>query len=115
MPRHLSIVALTAMLLVSCAEPPEPLNASVQFTGTQFIVKNHAGSEWTDVSIEVNRPDGYSARVRRLDGGASEAIGAMLFAKEDGTRFNPVQTKPQNVWVRANVSGSSKLYIGHFN
>lgn len=111
--------ALFALFLVMLrnVESPEPLKASVRFTGTQFVVTNDApvGSlDWTDVSVEVNRPDSYAVRIPMIAGGASEAIGALRFAKADGTRFNPMQTKPQNVWVRANVGGLSKFVVAHF-
>jgi hypothetical protein len=92
--------------------------ASVSFTGTQFIVKNLAASEWTDIVVVVNRPNlwtaGYQFRFAQLGAGESKTIGAMLFAKDDGTRFNSGQTKPMDVEVRANVSGSAKVHVGAF-
>jgi hypothetical protein len=113
--KSLIVVAVVVGSAGACGEPPEPLNASVEFTGTQFVVKNLASGDWTDVRVEVNHPDGYSYRIGALSQQQAQTVGALLLAKDDGTRFNPLQVKPQNVWVRANVMGSSKLYIGHFN
>ena len=39
--------------------------------------------------------DAYELNVDQIKAGETYTVGAMQFAKPDGTRFNPFQTKPK--------------------
>ncbi|MBA7554873.1 hypothetical protein ES705_47509 [subsurface metagenome] len=74
------------------------LNASVKFTGTQFIIKNDDNFDWLNVKMEVNGSllkSGFILETNRMGAGESYTVGALQFAKKDGTRFNPVTYKPK--------------------
>ena len=74
------------------------LNASVEFTGTQFIIENNDNFDWLNVKMEVNGSllkSGFILETNRMEAGESYTVGALQFAKKDGTRFNPVTYKPQ--------------------
>ena len=75
------------------------LNASVRFTGTQFIIENNDNFDWFNVKMEVNGSflkGGFILKTDRMEGGETYTVGALQFVKKDGTRFNPVTYKPQN-------------------
>ena len=79
------------------------LTASVSFTGTQFIIINIDTFDWTNVKLEVNSgllKGGYVLKTQRMSSEETYTVGAMQFAKGDGTRLNPFTTKPQNfsIW-----------------
>jgi hypothetical protein len=108
----LSIVAIVVLIMVftgafgSKNGNEEPgyvdLNAQVRFTGTQFVIVNEDSFDWLDVKLEVNPgtlSKGYELRVPRLEAGATYTVGVMQFTKSDGTRFNPVTTKPKSFSV----------------
>jgi hypothetical protein len=112
------IVAFVAGLVVACGHPPEPLHAAVRFTGATFVLSNLDRTEWTDVVVDLNPPGrfsrGYQVHLARLGPGETREIGAMQFARADGTRFNPVQTRPTGVEVRATMGGQSLVHVGQF-
>jgi len=75
------------------------LNASVNFTGTQFIIKNNNFFAWEDIKMEVNGSilrGGFILKVDRLMPGETCTVGALQFAKGDGTRLNPFAIKPKD-------------------
>lgn len=73
--------------------------ASVDFTGTQFVVININDFDWTNVKLRVNGK--YIFKTQRIKTYESYTVGAMLFTKSsDGTRFNPLTMKP----LRFNIS-----------
>lgn len=79
------------------------LTASVSFTGTQFVIINLDTFDWTNVRLEVNSgllKSGYVLKTQRMSSEETYTVGAMQFAKGDGTRLNPFTTKPQNfsIW-----------------
>lgn len=90
------------------------LKASVQFSGTQFTVKNVSTDQtWTDVECTLN--DDFEFRVSRLGPGEQFTVGAMQFAKSDGTRFNPLQMKALKMMVAAKLNGRLAFYQGRWN
>jgi hypothetical protein len=75
------------------------LNASVSFTGTQFIIKNNDNYDWLNVKMEVNGgllKGGFILKYDRVIAGETYTVGALQFAKGDGTRLNPFVIKPQS-------------------
>ncbi|UCG94449.1 MAG: hypothetical protein JSW13_01435 [Candidatus Aerophobus sp.] len=79
------------------------LKASVKFDGTQFVISNNDNFDWTNVKLEVNSGllrGGFVLKAQRMSAGEIYTVGAMQFAKGDGTRFNPFTTKAQkfSIW-----------------
>jgi len=82
--------------------PPPPreevdLNAQVLFTGTQFKITNKNNFNWTDVKLEVNGKYFYNVSIIKPN--IEYTVGAMQFAKRDGTRFNPFTMKPRDFFL----------------
>jgi len=99
--------------------PPKPLyialNASVIFTGTQFEITNNDNFSWSNVKLEINPgllKSGYKLNVRVMSAGNTYTVGAMQFAKPDGTRFNPFSMKAQSISIYCNTSKGDGSYHG---
>jgi hypothetical protein len=91
------------------------LNASVRFTGTQFVITNNDNADWTNVELEINGgilSGGYELRTPRIGSKETVTVGALQFAKSDGTRFNPFQMKPQKFVITARIGGRDGIYVG---
>jgi hypothetical protein len=92
------------------------LNASVRFTGTQFIIENHDNFDWLNVKMEVNGSllkSGFILVTDRMEAGETHTVGALQFAKKDGTRFNPVTYKPQNFDIYCDtLKGEDAFWTG---
>lgn len=91
------------------------LNASVRFTGTQFVVSNNDAFDWTNLELEINSglvSSGFVLRTQRMRTGGTYTVGAAQFAKPDGKRFNPVEFKPQNLSIRCNTPSGRGVYYG---
>lgn len=119
----LTVIALFVFgLIISVVSPSKPrpdaaatsapararIEATAQFTGTQFKVMNTGAVAWTDTAFEINGgliEGGYSLRVGDVKAGETVTAGALQFAKPDGTRFNPILVKPQKLQIQAKVNG----------
>ncbi|MBU2567674.1 MAG: hypothetical protein KJ967_02715 [Elusimicrobia bacterium] len=80
----------------------ENFKASVSFTGTQFIVTNLDNLDCQNAKMEINGElfkGGFTYEGYILEAGETYKIGALQFAKSDGTRFNPFQLKPNNFFI----------------
>lgn len=78
------------------------LKATVKFTGTQFVITNNDNFDWTNVELKLNSGlifGGYVLKTQRMIAGETYTVGAMQFAKDDGTRFNPSTTKALNLFI----------------
>lgn len=85
--------------------------ASAQFTGTTFIVKNLDKYDCVDSKLEINGgvfSSGYVIEGYTLESGETYEVGALQFAKKDGTRFNPLEVKPLNFYI--DCGGNNPLY-----
>lgn len=94
------------------------LEASVRFDGSQFIITNQDSFDWTTVKLEVNSgllTGGYVLKVKRLEAGHTYTVGALQFAKGDGTRLNPFTTKPQKFSIWCDVPRGKGFWYGEFN
>lgn len=83
---------------VGSAAAPEKLDASVSYTGAQFVITNKNSYDWTDVKLEINPgvvSSGWVLRVDRLQAGQQYQVGAAQFTKTDGERFNPFTHRVQ--------------------
>jgi hypothetical protein len=114
---------------VSNNESPAPKTqttfvASVNFTGTQFVVSNLDSNVCENAKMQVNSD--YELNGYTLESGLNSVsksgdvtvykVGAGQFAKKDGTRFNPYSTKPQNFFIecRGNNMLTGAYYYGTF-
>ena len=89
------------------------LNASVEHTGTQFIIKNNDNFDWLNVKMEVNGrflSSGFILKTDRMEAGGTYTVGALQFAKKDGTRFNPVTYKPQKFDIDCDTPKGEKAF-----
>ena len=85
-------------------EPPKlpPFNVGVGFTGTQFAIVNLNDFDMLDVSLYIDPgflESGYSCGVARIKKKDMVSIGAMLFQKDNGSRFNPFTQEPRHMKV----------------
>ena len=84
------------------------LNVSVRFTGTQFIIVNNDSYDWLNVKMEINGSllkSGFILKTNRMKAGETYTVGALQFAKPDGTRFNPVTYKPKDFTISCDTPG----------
>jgi hypothetical protein len=94
------------------------INPSVRFVGTQFIIVNKDSFDWTNVKLEVNSgllTGGFVLKTRRMKSGETYTVGAMQFAKGDGTRLNPFTTKPQNLSIWGDTPKGKGFWYGGWN
>lgn len=90
------------------------LSATVNFNGGQFVITNRDNSEWRDITCDVNGglvSSGYRYRMARLKPGDPAVVGALEFAKSDGTRLNPLATKPVKFVITATLTATGKTGI----
>lgn len=76
----------------------EDFKASVNFTGTQFIITNLDNLDCQNAEIEINGglfSEGYMLKGYTLEVNEIYTVGALQFTKGDGTRLNPYQIKPK--------------------
>ncbi len=73
------------------------LNASVSFTGTQFVISNNDNFDYNNAKLEINGK--YVMKGYNLQAGEVYTVGMMQFADEDGNRFD-ILKKPQkfSIW-----------------
>lgn len=93
------------------------LEARVRFDGSQFIITNGNSFDWTSAKMEVNSgllAGGYILKVKRLEAGHTYTVGALQFAKSDGTRLNPFKTKPQKFSIWCDVPKGKGFWYGEF-
>lgn len=98
---------------VKKVEKPKPkpkqevdLVATVRFDQKQFTIINRNNFDWTQVKMEVNSgliASGYILEQNRLKANTTYTVGALQFAKPDGTRLNPFTTKVLNMTIRAKL------------
>ena len=89
------------------ADSTVKLKANVSFSGTQFVIRNNDSFDWRNVKMEINSgviKSGYILKEAVLQAGKEYTVGAMQFAKGDGTRFNPFQMKPKNFSISCDTA-----------
>jgi len=80
----------------------EDFRVSVEFTGTQFVISNLDDSDCQNAKMEINGgifKGGYVLEGYVLETGETYEVGALQFAKSDGTRFNPFEIKPKSFFI----------------
>jgi hypothetical protein len=75
------------------------LNASVRFTGTQFVITNNDNFDYANVDLTVNSR--YFLRAGDIPAHQTYTVGMMQFANLDGKRFS-FDDKPQffDIWCQ---------------
>jgi hypothetical protein len=94
------------------------LKAEVRFTGTQFVITNNDSFAWRNVKLEINEgliSSGYVYKLGVIMPGDTVSVGAMLFTKSDGERFNPINYKPQKLSIWCDAPGGNGSYVGEWN
>ena len=73
------------------------LNASVEFTGTQFIITNKDTFDYKDAKLQLN--EDFIIKGKKLEAGKSYTVGMLQFADKKGNRFDMTK-KPLNfsIW-----------------
>ena len=74
------------------------LKASVNFTGTQFVITNLDNFDYNNAKFEINGK--YKLRGYNIKAGETYTVGMLQFADDDGNRFN-MMAKPQkfSIWL----------------
>lgn len=98
------------------------IEASVQFLGTNFIVKNNNDFAWQNVRLELNSSAKSGTFVRKAQEilpKKSCAIGMGEFVNQDGEKFDSlpqvITSRPQSLAVRCNTKmGSGGFWFGVF-
>jgi len=89
------------------------LNASVSFTGTQFVIKNNDTFDYNNAKLELNGD--YFLKGYNLKAGETYTVGMMQFADKKGNRFNALQ-KPQKFSIWCDLSnGKNGFYYAEWN
>ncbi len=107
----------------SATKAPAPsdsdiLKGIVSFTGTQFTITNNDTFDWTNCKLEINGGlirSGFIYRAELIEQGKGYTIGAMQFAKSDGTRFNPAVVKPLKFFIYCDTPSGKASYLGGWN
>ncbi len=87
------------------------LSASVRFDGAQFIIKNNNDYSWHDVQFTLNSD--YKLTASLIEANTEYTVGAMQFAKSDGTRFNPFTQKVIHMFIYAETSDGHIVSNGY--
>ena len=99
------IIALAIVGFKSCNKMVD-LSASVDFTGTKFVIININDFDWTNVKLRVNSK--YVLKTQRIKTYESLTVGVMQFTKvSDGTRFNSLLMKPQEFSISCDTPEGS--------
>jgi len=120
------LVAIVVMMGGCCFDteespetPSKPLfvdlNASVSFTGNQFVITNNDTFSWTNVKLEINSQllkSGYKLNANVISAGHTYTVGAMQFAKSDGTKFNPWSMKALSISIFCDTPRGEGFYYG---
>lgn len=91
------------------------LNAKVTFAGPRFVISNNDSFHWENVKLEVTSGafgESFALSVPKISAGETYTVGASEFYRKDGTRFDPVSTKPQRFWIRCDTpEGENGSYM----
>jgi len=89
------------------------LNASVSFSGTQFVIKNKNTFDYKNAKLEVNGD--YTLKGFDIKAGETYTVGIMQFADEKGNRFTLMQ-KPQKFTIWCDLeNGENGFYYAAWN
>jgi hypothetical protein len=85
------------------------LNASVSFTGTQFVIKNNDNFDYNNAKLEINEK--YTLNGYTLKAGETYTVGMLQFADDEGNRFDMMK-KPQkfSIWCDSSAGKNGFYY-----
>jgi hypothetical protein len=94
------------------------LHATVTFNCSQFKITNKNDFNWDDVEIRINSESSnggywFKSQIHFIPDG-EYTIDASRFAKRDGTRFNPLTIKPQNITITCVTSKGRGFYFAKY-
>jgi hypothetical protein len=93
----------------------QDFKASVNFSGTQFVISNLDNLDCENAKMEVNGglfSGGYKLEGYLLKAGETYTVGVLQFTKNDGTRLNPYQIKPKTFSIYCSSIGSTNALGG---
>lgn len=82
--------------------------ASVNFTGTKFIITNTNDFDWERVDIVINEK--YRYEVGGMKAGLTYEVGAGQFTDSKNNRFNPFGVKPAEIRIYVKSPWSDDWY-----
>jgi hypothetical protein len=86
----------------------------ISFDGEQFTIENTNDFDWYDVRFTLN--SSYNFHAETIEANTTYTVGVMQFTKSDGTRFNPLISKPLNMGVNCeNKDGKSASWFGSWD
>ena len=96
------------LFFVACEDQTPDINASVSFTGTQFIITNNDNFNYDNAKLELNGK--YVLKGYNLKAGKTYTIGMSQFADDDGNRFSFIQ-KPQKFSIWCDIKGGKNGFF----
>jgi len=84
------------------------LNATIRFTGTQFVITNNDNFDYKKAELEVNNK--YILKGNTLKAGETYNVGIMQFADGDGNRMNTM-IKPQKFTIWCDVKDGKTGFL----
>lgn len=84
------------------------LNASVSFTGTQFVIKNNDNFDYKNARMVVNGD--YVLKGCNLNAGETYTVGMLQFANRNGDRFGMMK-KPQEFLISCDLSSGKNGFF----
>ncbi len=97
------------------------VDASVEFIGSGFVVRNNNNFAWKDVSVELNSrisAGGFVFKTQEVHPGRTRTIGMGEFVDQDGAQFNSlprsVTSRPKSFGIRCNTQFGGGFWLGVF-
>lgn len=93
------------------------LNATVKFTGAQFVIYNNDSFDWTNVELQImleTYGSNYNVKVPKIPAGKMQTIRATEFTKQDGSCFDPYKMKPKRflIWCDTPTRENGSYFAG---
>ena len=101
------------------------VKAYVQFTGTQFLIINKNQFDWADIHIEINTdrhqnyglygtidPNAFMLMAPTIHSGEAYPIEVTQFKRGNGTKLDPVTTRPENIKIWSDTPHGRGFWYG---
>ena len=93
----LAVIAVILFFVIkSCVGDTKKMNASIAFTGTQFVITNNDSIPYNDVKMTLNGI--YHLQVAYFPANKVYTVGILQFADDAGNRFK-LGMKPQKITI----------------
>lgn len=90
------ILAIILFFIVKSCTGSKDLNATVHFTGTQFVITNNDSVKYDDVKVTLNGI--YKLNIGEFPANKVYTVGILQFADDAGNRFK-IGMKPQKITI----------------